>query len=306
MIDLHAAGRRPALVVTMALLGAAAVPLTVTGDSGVEATLVDRAGNTYEVSRLLYQGQSEFEYYVVADVRRVPLSQLARLVLTGEPGDEELGVTVTFTNGTRESGTVMGKAPAAQSGVGQGLAGPCFTGSGELGPIYLALSDVREVHFERRQGQEADGPAPGLGASVITAHGERFEVRDLRYLGSTRFGFDQGPQRRTVAMERIGSIELSGSPEGKERREVTVRLWSDRTLVGTIAVDLPRLPGETDRVYYTRTGAALTGTTSGGAFAIGLRDVSQVRFKPVTAAGDTAARQGVDEEPAAAEAASED
>jgi len=40
-----------------------------------------------------------------------------------------------------------------------------------------------------------------------------------------------------------------------------------------------RLSGETDKSFYDRVNAALTGRTSAGPFSMGMHDIKQIRFK---------------------------
>ena len=58
-----------------------------------------------------------------------------------------------------------------------------------------------------------------------------------------------------------------------------IALRSGRILQGTVAISHVRLPGETDRNYYTRLNEVFTGVSKRGYFAIGLQDVKQIRFR---------------------------
>jgi hypothetical protein len=49
--------------------------------------------------------------------------------------------------------------------------------------------------------------------------------------------------------------------------------------MGTVAASTVRLSGETDKSYYERVNAALTGNTGSGPFSIGMHHVKQIRFR---------------------------
>ena len=61
--------------------------------------------------------------------------------------------------------------------------------------------------------------------------------------------------------------------------EVTLSAWTVKTQ-GTVDISHVRLPGETDRSYYTRLNEVFTGASASGRFSIGLQDVKQIRFRP--------------------------
>jgi len=49
--------------------------------------------------------------------------------------------------------------------------------------------------------------------------------------------------------------------------------------MGTVDAGIVRLSGETDKSFYDRVNAALTGRTSAGPFSMGMHDIKQIRFK---------------------------
>ena len=250
------------------------------GQSNTEVTVIDRLGNRQEVTKFAFQERSEFEYYA-GDVRQIrPFSQIDRIVFEGNRGDEEQTITVYLRKGQTEVGTILtggNTAPRAHTAFGGGRAEIKFTGMAPNAPFYMRLNDVREVIIHHPPGDKPAEEAP-LKAALITLDGKRFEVSQLRYLGRTRFAFNQGRLRRSVEMRKIARIDFveSGGPE--EVRPVTITLWSEKSLQGTVDISMVRLPGETDKAFAARLKAAFIGDSGTGPFSIGLQDVKQIRF----------------------------
>ena len=85
---------------------------------------------------------------------------------------------------------------------------------------------------------------------------------------------------RSLSINKIEKIDFFASQSSEEKRPVTIALQTGKILQGTVAISHVRLPGETDRNYYTRLNEVFTGTTQRGDFSIGLQDVKQIRFRP--------------------------
>lgn len=250
-------------------------------DSTLEATIVDRHGNHHEVQKLVLQGRLQIEYYVGTDRRLVPLADVARLRFEGQSRDEELTVVVSLRSGRQETGSVTtGGSVPHDDAVGGGGGGLRFSGSTSLGPFFISVAEVREVIFA------SDGAAPAeaeprLRATVITVDGAVAEVEDVRVRGQRRLNYYLGPRKRFVDLEKVSLLDFPEGTANEEMRPLDISLWSGRTVTGTVEAGTVRLAGETDRAYYDRVQAAITGrTSSGGSFNIGFHAVKQVRFHP--------------------------
>ena len=245
-----------------------------------QVTLVDRFGNKHEISRFTYQDRHELRYYV-GDVNLVrSFNLLDRIVFQGEEGDEEQVIEVHLRRGGTEHGTILtggNSGLRAHDAFGGGYAEIKFNGVTELGPFYIRLNDVREVIFRHPAGSEPPAE-PLLKATVINTKGQRFEVEHLRYLGNDRFKFKKGRNQRPIDMYKIAKIDFIETESRQEQRPVTVELWSGMTLQGTVDVSTVRLPGETDKAYFTRQETVFTGRFNGGMFAIGMGVLRQIRF----------------------------
>lgn len=249
----------------------------------LKATIVDRMGNQHEVSRLTYQGQTELDYYVDDQQRTARLADLERFQLEGEREDEEQKITLVWRTGRIETGRIFtggaGIAPH-QDALGGGQTANRLSGVTDLGPFFILLSDVREVIL-RHPESLAPAKEPKLKATVVNLEGKRFEVSNLRFRGQLRLDFSQGRKQRSIELTKLAKIEFTdeGNP-GTEFRPVILTFWSGKTVQGMVDASTVRLSGETDRIYQTRVGAAFTGDTPEGAFAIGLHQLKLMRFYP--------------------------
>ena len=252
-------------------------------EAPLRATIVDRMGNQHQVNKLTYQGRTEIEYFVNEQPRTAQLADIARLRLAGEREDEEVPLTLVWRNGASETGRIFtggsGIAPH-QDALGSGQVSNRLSGVTELGPFFILLSDVSEVVFSHPD-SVAPAKEPRLKATVIDLEGRRFEVSRLRYRGQFRLDFTQGRKQRSIDLAKISRIEFTEERDpGVEFRTVILTLWSGKSLQGTVDASTVRLGGETDRIYATRVGAALTGELADGPFSIGLQDLKLVRFYP--------------------------
>ena len=249
--------------------------------SKIKATVIDRLGNAHEVAKFAFQDRNELEYYVKATRQFKPFNQIERIVFEGNRGDEEQTISVHLRTGATEIGTILtggNAAPRAHDTFGSGRAEVLFTGVSELGPFVMRLNEVREVKIRHSPG-EPFVQEKRFKAVIVSVKGERFEVSDLRYLGKPKFDFKQGRMSRSMPIRKIEKIDFDASQSSEEKRPVTIALRSGRILQGTVAISHVRLPGETDRNYYTRLNEVFTGASPSGYFAIGLQDVKQIRFR---------------------------
>ena len=249
--------------------------------SKIKATVIDRLGNAHEVAKFAFQDRTELEYYVGATRQVKPLKQIERIVFEGNRGDEEQTISVHLRTGNTEVGSILtggNAAPRAHGTFGSGRAEVLFTGVSKLGPFLMRLNEVREVKIRHPPGEPLV-QEKRFKAVIVTVKGERFEVSNLRYLGKPKFYFKQGRMGRSIPIHKIEKIDFFASQSSEEKRPVTIALQTGKILQGTVAISHVRLPGETDRNYYTRLNEVFTGTSPRGYFAIGLQDVKQIRFR---------------------------
>ena len=245
-----------------------------------DAVVVDRYGNQHKVERFTYQGRQDLEVYIDDQRRILSFDLVDRMRFEGEPGDEEQVVSLQMRSGKRERGTVISGGGAAphQDAIGGGGSGRRFTGVTSLGPFFILVGDVREVILQHPEGEEIPQELV-LGATIITLEGKRFEVEDLRFRGKQRLDFFRGRNKRFIPLERVDKIDFDDSGAAEEFRPITATYWNGRTVMGTVDAGIVRLSGETDKSFYDRVNAALTGRTSAGPFSMGMHDIKQIRFK---------------------------
>jgi hypothetical protein len=259
-------------------LTGAAVCSVVAQQSDIVATVVDRAGNRHEVSKLTYQGGDDIEIYVGNQRRILKMQDVDRLTMQGDKNDEEQQVAISLRTGEVINATIFsggsGSSPH-QDSFGGGSVMQRFGGVTELGPFLILMSEVSDVLFLHPDVAE---PQIKLKATVINEAGERFEVSNLRFRGKRRFEYFQGLKLRSKEMERISRLDFSKAAAGTESRTVTITFRSGRTTQGTVDASTVRLAGETNRIYEKRVGSAFTGSSGTGDFGIGLNDVKLIRF----------------------------
>lgn len=264
---------------------------------GLEATVVDRSGHRHELKRFKLQGDTKLEYYVGQERRVVPLEQVARFKFGGEQGEEKQPVKVEFRSGRTDVGTihidVSGSVPHQDTHGGAYYLGG-ISGSTDLGPFFRRMSEISEVLLKH---DAASGPPADLTlrATIINARGQRFEVEDLRFRGGSTFNFSRGRLKRFVDFGKIAKIEFGDTGSGRELRPVTVTLQSGKVVQGQADASTVRLAGETHGMYARRVGAALTGRTASGPFAMGMHEVKLIILRTNSAENGEA-----DEDPPAA------
>ena len=259
-------------------LSGAAVCSVEAQQSDIVATVVDRAGNRHEVSKLTYQGGGDIEIYVGNHRRILKMQDLDRLTMQGDKNDEEQQVAITLRTGDVVHATVFsggsGSSPH-QDSFGGGSVMQRFGGVTELGPFLILMSEVSDVLFHHSDPAQ---PQVELKATVINEAGERFEVFNLRFRGKRRFEYFQGLKMRSKEMDRISRLDFAKAAAGTESRTVTITFRTGRTTQGTVDASTVRLAGETNRIYEQRVGSAFSGRSGSGDFGIGLHDIKLIRF----------------------------
>jgi len=249
--------------------------------SQLKATVIDRYGNKHEVERLTFRGRLNIEYYVADQRRVVPLQEIDRMLFEGERTSEEQTIIVTLRTGRKETGTIMTGTNVTphQDALGGGGGASGLSGSTPLGPFDIMLGDVREVIMRHPESME---PAEEtiLKATVIAVDGKLFEVRDLKYRGKLRLDYSIGSKRRFVDLEKVSRIEFAEGGFSQEQRPVTITYWSGKVVQGTVDVSTVRMAGETDKSFYERVNAAITGKMDAGIFSMGMHQLKQIRFHP--------------------------
>ena len=274
---------------TLLLAGALLALGAVASAADVAATLIDRQGNRFELTKLRVRGQSSLGYYLDGARREVPLREIERFRFRGGPREERQALVVHMRSGKVERGTfVIASGTPNVEALGGGAPPESATGSTRLGPFTILLRDVAEVVLHHPDAGPV-APKPPLRASVVNERGRRFEVQNLRFRGQREFAFQQGRRQRSLDMGKIERIEFTES--GVETRPVVVTLRSGKTIYATVDASTVRLSGERDLHYHARVDSAFTGYAGSSRFAIGLQDV-RLLLLHAQAAADSAAAAG--------------
>jgi hypothetical protein len=249
----------------------------------IEATVIDRQGVRHEVRKLEIRGSTILEYYVSGKRRRMDMARIERIHIGGTAQDQEAPLTVTLRTGRVEAGTIIidgGSSPHDDVVGGGGQISDRLTGSTSLGPLFVPLSDVRDILFLH---DEDEPLVPDeVSGSIIDQRGRRFAVSDIRYRGDEAFRFQQGRKRRRVALRHLSRLEFGDSPGG-EMRPVKLTYRTGKVVQGEVDASTVRLAGEGDHVYRTRVDSAFTGISpAGAAFGIGLKTVMLVLIDHAT------------------------
>ena len=243
----------------------------------IEATVVDRKGVRYAVRKLEIRGSTTLEYYVSGKRRRMDMARIERIHIAGTAQDQEAPVTVTLRTGRIEEGTIIinaGSSPDNDIAAGGSHVSDQLTGSTSLGPLFVPLSDVRDVFFVHDENEPIVPDA--VTGSIVDERGRRFAVSDIRYRGDEAFRFQQGRKKRRVALRHVSRLEFGDSPGG-EMRPVKITYRTGRVVQGEVDASTVRMAGEGDHVYRTRVDSAFTGISpSGVAYGIGLKTVMLV------------------------------
>ena len=243
----------------------------------IEATVVDRKGVRYAVRKLEIRGSKTLEYYVSGKRRKMDMARIERIHIAGTAQDQEAPVTVTLRTGRIEEGTIIinaGSSPDNDIAAGGSHVSDQLTGSTSLGPLFVPLSDVRDVFFVHDENEPIVPDA--VTGSIVDERGRRFAVSDIRYRGDEAFRFQQGRKKRRVALRHVSRLEFGDSPGG-EMRPVKITYRTGRVVQGEVDASTVRMAGEGDHVYRTRVDSAFTGISpSGVAYGIGLKTVMLV------------------------------
>lgn len=243
----------------------------------IEATVVDRKGVRHAVRKLEIRGSTTLEYYVSGKRRRMDMARIERIHIAGTAQDQEAPVTVTLRTGRIEEGTIIinaGSSPDNDIAAGGSHVSDRLTGSTSLGPLFVPLSDVRDVFFVHDENEPIVPDA--VTGSIVDERGRRFAVSDIRYRGDEAFRFQQGRKKRRVALRHVSRLEFGDSPGG-EMRPVKITYRTGRVVQGEVDASTVRMAGEGDHVYRTRVDSAFTGISpSGVAYGIGLKTVMLV------------------------------
>ena len=243
----------------------------------IEATVVDRKGVRHAVRKLEIRGSTTLEYYVSGKRRRMDMARIERIHIAGTAQDQEAPVTVTLRTGRIEEGTIIinaGSSPDNDISAGGSHVSDRLTGSTSLGPLFVPLSDVRDVFFVHDENEPIVPDA--VTGSIVDERGRRFAVSDIRYRGDEAFRFQQGRKKRRVALRHVSRLEFGDSPGG-EMRPVKITYRTGRVVQGEVDASTVRMAGEGDHVYRTRGDSAFTGISpSGVAYGIGLKTVMLV------------------------------
>jgi len=119
---------------------------------GAKATVVDRAGNRFEVANFKYQKQSSLVFSAGTERKRLRFKDIKKIEFKGGVGDEEQPISIALTNGRSVYGTIFVGSPSS-SGVygGYGPGQIAFSGETKLGRFVLPLKRTKEVIFHHEK-----------------------------------------------------------------------------------------------------------------------------------------------------------
>ena len=256
------------------------------------ATLIDRQGNRFELTKFKIRGKTSLSYYLGSVRRDVPLREIDRFRFASGPREEQQDLVVRMRTGKEERGTyVIASTTANVEALGGGIAPESATGSTRLGPFTILLRDVAEVVMHHPDSGVPIKPKPPLRATVVNEKGRMFQVQNLLFRGQREFAFEQGRRRRSLDMGKIEKIEFREA--GIEVRPIVISLRSGKTITATVEASPVRLAGERDYQYHSRVDSAFTGYAGSSRFAIGLKDVRLLVLHDQASAPDsTAAADG--------------
>lgn len=255
------------------------------------ATLVDRQGNRFELTKLKIRGKTSLSYYLKGVRREVPLREIDRFRFASGPREEQQDFVVRMRTGQEERGTyVIASTVANAEALGGGVPPESVSGSTRLGPFTILLRDVAEVVLHHPDGGVPIKPKPPLRATVVNEKGRMFQVQNLLFRGQREFAFEQGRRRRSLDLSKIEKIEFREA--GIEVRPIVISLRSGKTITATVEASAVRLAGERDYQYRSRVDSAFTGYAGSSRFAIGLRDVRLLVLHDPASAPDSTAAAG--------------
>ena len=256
------------------------------------ATLIDRQGNRFELTKLKIRGKTSLSYYLKGARREVPLREIDRFRFASGPREEQQDLVVRMRTGKEERGTyVIASTVANAEALGGGVPPESLSGSTRLGPFTILLRDVAEVVLHHPDGGVPIKPKPPLRATLVNEKGRMFQVQSLLFRGQREFAFEQGRRRRSLDMSKIEKIEFMEA--GIEVRPIVISLRSGKTITATVEASAVRLAGERDYQYRSRVDSAFTGYAGSSRFAIGLKDVRLLVLQdPASAPDSTAAAAG--------------
>ena len=263
----------------------------VSSAADLAATVVDRQGNRFELTKFKIRGHTSLSYYLDGSRREVPLREVERFRFSSGPREERQDLVVTLRTGEVERGTfVIASTVANVEALGGGAPPESASGSTRLGPFTILLRDVSEVLLHHPDPGRPVAPKPPLRATLVNEKGQRFELLNLRFRGQREFAFQQGRRRRSLDMSKISRIDFAGA--GLEVRPVTISLRSGKTIQATVDASAVRLSGERDSHYRTRVDSAFTGYAGSSRFGIGLRDLRLLLLHEPAPPDSAAASEG--------------
>ncbi len=248
------------------------------GPPPLQATIIDRQGNRFDVDRLQYNNRRDIIYYLDGQRRVVSLAAIERLRFIGARNDEQQTLIVTFRSGRVEEGRItVGRSSPHQDAIGLGGTSPRFSGATALGPFFILANDVSEVLLADTNVIEED---VSLDATVITVDGQRHDVTNLTYRGGHRLRYETGSRRRFADLVKVAMIDFHESMATGGQMPVTIKFWSGRPPIqGTVDADQVRLSGETDQSHYDRVYASWRGRMDNRVLTLGTHQLRQIRFQ---------------------------
>jgi len=116
-------------------------------EAETRATVIDRVGNRFEVSKLKYRKHDEFSFSAGPERKVLKLREIRKITFKGEAQEAEQPIDLILTNGKTAVGTISVGGTRQSEGAFRAY-GPTqitFSGVTKLGRFVLPLRDTKEV-----------------------------------------------------------------------------------------------------------------------------------------------------------------
>ena len=131
------------------------------------ATVINEAGERFEVSNFRFHGKRRFEYFQGLKLRSKEMARISRLdFLKSSAGTESRTVTITFRSGRATQGTVDAstvRLAGETNRIYEERVGSAFTGSSSTGDFGIGLHDVKLILFHDEGDETQDRDVSGTG-----------------------------------------------------------------------------------------------------------------------------------------------
>lgn len=116
-------------------------------EAETRATVIDRAGNRFEVSKLKYRNHDEFIFSAGRERKVLKLRKIKKIIFKGEAQEGEQPIELTLVDGKLVLGTISVGGTRQSEGMFRGYSPMqiSFSGVTKLGKFILPLRDTKEI-----------------------------------------------------------------------------------------------------------------------------------------------------------------